>query len=103
MWRPARSSAKRSTPTVGIAVVDPIGVHVGDARVRVEPALLPFGVFEAVELDHALADADRAEAADPPRIAQQFALDTETLLAVLVDDKPRPALAERRVHSDPTG
>ena len=42
----------------------------------------------------ALPDADRAEAADPARIAQQFALDGEALLAVLVDDKPRPALAE---------
>ena len=61
---------------------------------RVEPALLSFGIFEAVELDRALPDADRAEAADPPRIAQQLALDAEALLAVLVDDKARPALAE---------
>src|SRR5262249_57485502 len=48
----------------------------------------------AVEFDVALADADRAKAADPPRIAQQFAFDGEALLAVLIDDKPRPALAE---------
>jgi hypothetical protein len=39
-----------------------------------------------------------AEAADPPRIAQQLALDAEAFLAVLVDDQPRPPLAERRVH-----
>src|SRR5689334_550569 len=60
---------------------------------RVEPALLSLGVFERVGLDRALPDADRAEAADPPRIAQQFALDLKALLAVLVDDKPRPTLA----------
>ncbi len=60
---------------------------------RVEPALLPFGIFEGVELDRTLPDTDRAEAADPARIAEQFALDLEALLAVLVDDKPRPALA----------
>src|SRR4029077_4550575 len=77
--------------------VDAVGIHIDDARMRVEPALLAFGIFEAVELDGALPDADRAEAADPARIAQQFALDAEALLAVVVDDKPRPALAEFRV------
>ena len=61
---------------------------------RVEPALLPFGVFQGIGLDRALPHTDRAEAADPPRIAQHFALDGEALLAVLVDGKPRPALAE---------
>ena len=55
--------------------VDAVGIHVDDAGVRVEPALLPFGIFEGVGLDRALPDADRAEAADPSRIAQQFALD----------------------------
>ena len=64
---------------------------------RVKAALLAFGIFEAVELDRALPDANRAEAADPPRIAQQFALDREALLAVLVDRKPRPALVERGI------
>jgi hypothetical protein len=38
------------------------------------------------------------EAADPPQILQQFALDTKALLAVLVDDHPRPALAEFRLN-----
>src|SRR3974377_311021 len=47
-----------------------------------------------VGLDGALPHTDRAEAADPPRITQQFALDGEALLAVLVDGKPRAALAE---------
>jgi len=74
--------------------VDPVEIHVDDARVRVEPALFTLGIFEAVELDGTLPYSDRAEAADPPRIAQHFALDAEPLLAVLVDHKPRPALAE---------
>src|SRR5438094_453607 len=86
MWRAARSAAKRSTPTVGI--------HVDNAGVRVEPALLPFGIFEGVGLDVALPHADRAEAADPPRIAQHFAFDLKALLAVFVDSKARPTLAE---------
>src|SRR6266478_8775629 len=64
---------------------------------RVEPALLPFGVFEAVEFDSALPDTDRTEAADPARIAQQLAFDAKAFLAVFVDDKPRPALAKFRV------
>jgi len=74
--------------------IDAVGIHVDDACVRVEPALLAFGIFEAVELDGALPDADSAEAANSPRIAQQLAFDAEALLAVVVDDKPRPALAE---------
>src|ERR1700692_3911900 len=53
--------------------LDPLAFHARNARVRVEPALLSLGIFEAVELDGALPDADRAEAADPARITQQFA------------------------------
>ena len=63
-------------------------------RVRVEPALAPFGVFQGVGLDDPLPDADGTQAADPPRIAQQLAFDAQAFLAVVVDDKPRPALAE---------
>src|SRR5262249_49854039 len=74
--------------------VDAVGIHVGDAGMRVEPALLPLGIFEAVELDRALPDADGAEAADPARVAQQFPVNGEALLAVLVDDMPRPPLAK---------
>src|SRR5205085_12058474 len=55
-------------------------------------------VFEAVELDRALPDPDRAQAADPARIAEQFALDAKPLLAVLVDDEPRPTVAEPRIY-----
>ncbi len=78
--------------------VDAVEIHVLDAGMRIEPALFPLGKFQAVELDCALADADRAEAADPPRIAEQFAVDAHALLAVLVDHHARPALAKRRVH-----
>src|SRR5439155_22024446 len=38
------------------------------------------------------------QAADPPRIAQQLAFDAQALLAVVVDDEPRPALAEFGIH-----
>ena len=58
------------------------------------PPFFPSAYLEAVELDRTLPDTDRAEAADPPRIAQQLALDAKPLLAVLVDDQPRPPLAE---------
>src|SRR6266850_2366068 len=74
--------------------VDAVGIHVDDARVRVEPALAPFGVFQGVGLDDSLSDADGTQTADPPRIAQQLTFDAQALLAVVVDDKPRPALAE---------
>ena len=87
----AREQAEAGIEEGGVAAV---GVHVDDARVRVEPATAPLGVFQGVGLDEALPDADGAQAADPPRVAQQLALDAEALLAVLVDDEARPALAE---------
>src|SRR6185436_17357729 len=74
--------------------VDTVGIHVDDARVRIEPALAPFGVFQGAGLDDALPHANGTQAADSPRIAQQLALDAQAFLAVLVDDVPRPALAE---------
>jgi hypothetical protein len=67
-------------------------------RARIKAALTPFDISEAVELDGALPDTDSAEAADPPRIAQQFAFDAEALFPVLVDDHPRTAFTEGRVH-----
>src|ERR1700704_3399170 len=74
--------------------VDAVGIHVDDARVRVEPALAPLGIFQGVGLDDPLSDADGTQAADPPRIAQHLAFDAQAFLAVFVDDEPRPALAE---------
>jgi hypothetical protein len=61
---------------------------------RVEAALLSFGIFEAVELDRTLPDANRAEAADPTGIAEQLALDAETFFAVFIDDETRPAVVK---------
>jgi hypothetical protein len=61
--------------------------------VRIKPALFALGIFEAVEFDGTLPYPDRAETADAARIAEQFAFDAEPLLAVMVDHKPRPALA----------
>jgi hypothetical protein len=74
--------------------IDAVGIHVDDAGVRVEPAPAPLGILEGAGLDDPLPDADGTQAADAPRIAQQLAFDAEALLAVVVDDKPRPALAE---------
>src|SRR5262249_3351394 len=49
--------------------VDPVAIHVDDARVRIEPAPAPLGVFEGVGLHDSLPDADGTQAADPARIA----------------------------------
>ena len=65
---------------------------------RVEAALLSFGIFEAVELDRTLPDANRAEAADPTGIAEQFAVDAEAFLAIVIDDEARPAFVEPGIH-----
>src|SRR6267143_1333887 len=74
--------------------IDAVRIHVDDARVRVEPAFAPLGIFQRASLDDSLPGADGPQAADPPRIAEQLAFDAQALLAVFVDDKPRPALAE---------
>src|SRR5436309_4509352 len=88
-------SAREQTETgIEEGGIDAVGIHVDDARVRVEPAPAPFGIFQGAGLDDSLPDADGTQAADPPRIAQQLAFDAQAFLAVFVDDKPRPALAE---------
>src|SRR5438093_2550215 len=87
----AREQAETGIEEGGI---DAVGIHVDDARVWVEPAPAPFGIFQRAGLDDSLPDADGAQAADPARIAQQLAFDAQAFLAVFVDDKPRPALAE---------
>src|ERR671925_1180801 len=74
--------------------IDAVGIHVDDARVRIEAALAPFGIFQGVGLDDALPGADGTQAADAPRVAEQLAFDAQALLSVLVDHEPRPALAE---------
>src|SRR2546429_4190504 len=53
-------------------------IHVDDARVRVEAAFAPFGVFQGAGLDDSLSGAHGAQAADPPRIAQQLAFDARS-------------------------
>src|SRR5262249_62193640 len=65
--------------------VDPVGIHVDDTGVRVEPAFLSFGVLQGIGFDRALPHTNRAEAADSSRIAQHFALDGEAFLTVLVN------------------
>src|SRR5437773_3391905 len=74
--------------------VDAVGIHVDDARVRIEAAFAALGIFQGAGFDDSLPGADGPQAADPPRITQQLAFDAQAFLAVVVDDKPRPALAE---------
>ena len=93
----ANAAAGHATPTSVTPPVFAIAVHIDDAGVRIEPALAPVRVFQTVECDLALANADRAEAANAARIAQKLALDGEAFLAVVVDDEPRPAFTERGV------
>src|SRR5262249_16010416 len=74
--------------------IDAVGIHVDDARDRIEPAFASLGIFQGVGLDDPLPDTDGTQAADSPRIAQHLAFDVEAYLDVFVDDEPRPALTE---------
>ena len=65
---------------------------------RVEAALLSFGIFEVIELDRTLPDANRAEAADPTGVAEQLALHAETFFTVFIDHKARPAIVKHRIY-----
>ena len=78
--------------------IDAVGIHVGDALVRVEPAGLAVLVRHRVALDDALPRADRADAADAePAVADRVLLHNEPLFAVLTLDDPRRPVAEGRV------
>ena len=73
--------------------VDAVRVHVGDARMRVEPAGPAFLVFHRVGGNDALARADRADAADAELcIADRVLLDNQPLFAglVVLEDARRP-------------
>src|ERR1700674_676622 len=78
--------------------VDTVGIHIGDALVRIEPAGLAVLVRHRVGLDDALPRADPADPADAdPAVADRVLLDDEPLLAVLPLDDPRRPVAKRRV------
>src|SRR6516164_10699522 len=77
--------------------VDAVGIHVGDALVRIEPAWLPVLILHRV-VDDTLPRSDRADPADAAlAVADHMLLDHEPLLAVLALDDPRRAVAELRI------
>ena len=78
--------------------VDAVGIHVGDALVRIEPAGLPVFVGHRVALDDALPGPDRADPADAAlAVANRVLLDDEALLAVVTLDDARRPVAKLRV------
>src|SRR5229473_762505 len=78
--------------------VDTVGIHVGDALVRVKPAGFAVLVRHRVGLDDALPRADPADPADADAaVTDRMLLDDEPLLAVLAFDDPRRPVAKRRV------
>ena len=77
--------------------VDAVGVHVDDAGVRVEPALFPLGIFEGVGLDRPWRT-PTAPRLPIPRGFPSILPSTWSLSLPFSSSKPRPALAERRVH-----
>src|SRR5580704_6485100 len=74
--------------------VDAVGIHVGDARVRIEATLLALFVCHRVVADDAVAGADRAKSAKTSAPAKRPAVDAQTLLAVLVDEEARQPVTE---------
>src|SRR2546423_13478856 len=77
--------------------VDAIGIHIGDAGMRVEPARLAVLVFQRVGSNDALACADAADPADAdPAVADHVLLDDEPLLAIITLDDARRAITKLR-------
>ena len=91
------SAGKETEARIEKCGVDPVRIHVNDARVRVEATLAAFLVFQGVDLYLTLAHADGTEASDPARIAEQLPFDFNSLRAVFIDDMPRPAIPKRRI------
>src|SRR5437667_422939 len=85
----APTTSKRAAPTVGI--------HVGDACVRIEAALLALLVCHRVVADHTVAGANGPQRAKTSAPAKRPAVNAQTLLAVGVDKQARRPVTERRV------
>ena len=79
--------------------IDAVGIHVGDALVRIEPAGLAVLVRHSVGLDDTLPRADPADPADAdPAVADRVLLDDEPILAVFALDEVRRPVSEFRIH-----
>src|ERR1700738_5169576 len=80
--------------------VNAVGIHVGDALVRVEPAGLAVFVSHRVGLDHTLPRPDRTDPADAnPAVADRVLLDEKPFLAILSLDDSRRPVPKRGVSS----
>jgi hypothetical protein len=77
--------------------VDAVGIHVGDACVRIEAALLALLVGHRVVADDAVAGANGTQRAKAPAPAKRPAVDAQTLLAVLVDKQARRPVTKARI------
>src|SRR6516164_2268137 len=77
--------------------VDAVGIHVGDALVRIKPARLSVLILHRV-VDDTLPRPDRANPPDAAlAVADRVLFDDEPLLAVLALDDPRRAVAKFRI------
>src|SRR5882724_7802797 len=77
--------------------VDAVGIHVGDACMRIEAALFALFVCHRVVADDAVASANRAERSEALAPAKRPAVNAQTLLAILVDEQPRRPVAKGRI------
>src|SRR4029077_16850815 len=71
--------------------------HVGNARVRIEAALLALFVCHRVVADDAVASTNGTQRAKTSAPAERPAVDAQTLLAVLVDEESRRPVTEARI------
>src|SRR5579883_690828 len=85
-------AGKQAKARIKESRIDAVGIHIGDALMRVEAAGLAVLVLHRVSGDHALARADRADAADTElRVADRMLFDNQPLLAIFaLDDFWRP-------------
>src|SRR5438445_12878719 len=77
--------------------VDAVGIHVGDACVRIEAALAAFIVGHRIVADDAVTGADRAERSKTFAPAKRLAIDAQALLAVRVDKQARRPITKARI------
>src|SRR6516162_7957074 len=76
--------------------VNPVGIHVGDAGVRVEAALAAFLVGHRVVANYPVTGADGTERSEASAPAKGLAIDAQTLLAVIVDKQARRPIPKVR-------
>src|SRR5690348_30005 len=91
------AAERQSNARIKKGCVDAIGIHVGDASVRVEAALTALIVRHCIVADDAVTCSNRAKRAEPSAPAKRLAVDAQTFLAVLVDEQARRPVTERGI------